>query len=59
MLFYLNQRFRNDTDLKYRIAFIEGSDYFTEQDVGLMALSGLTSFGRREMSRKSLGTNGT
>jgi endonuclease/exonuclease/phosphatase family metal-dependent hydrolase len=52
VLFYLNQRFKNDADLKYRIAFIEGSDYFTEQDVGLMALSGLTSFGRREMSQE-------
>ena len=52
VLFYLNQRFKNDADLKYRIAFIEGTDYFTEQDVGLMALSGLTSFGRREMSKE-------
>jgi endonuclease/exonuclease/phosphatase family metal-dependent hydrolase len=52
VLFYLNQRFRNDPDLKYRIAFVEGSDYFTEQDVGLMSLSGLTSFGRREQSKE-------
>lgn len=52
VLFYLNQRFKNDADFKYRIAFIEGSDYFTEQDVGLMALSGLTSFSRREMSKE-------
>ncbi len=52
VLFYLNQRFKQDADLKYRIAFIEGSDYFTEQDVGLLALSGLTGFGRREMSKE-------
>lgn len=52
VLFYLNQRFRNDADLKYRISFIEGSDYFTEQDVGLMSLSGLTSYSRREQSKE-------
>ena len=52
VLFYLNQRFRSDADFKYRISFIEGSDYFTEQDVGLMSLSGLTSFGRREQSKE-------
>lgn len=52
VLFYLTRRFKDDADLKYRIAFIEGTDYFTEQDVGLLALSGLTSFGRREMSKE-------
>jgi endonuclease/exonuclease/phosphatase family metal-dependent hydrolase len=52
VLFYLNQRFRDEAAFKYRIAFVEGTDYFTEQDVGLMALSGLTSFGRREMSKE-------
>jgi endonuclease/exonuclease/phosphatase family metal-dependent hydrolase len=51
VLFYLNQRFKND-DRKFRIAFVEGTDYFTEQDVGVLALSGLTSFGRREMSEE-------
>jgi endonuclease/exonuclease/phosphatase family metal-dependent hydrolase len=52
VMFYLNQRFKNDADLKYRLAFVEGSDYFTEQDVGLMALSGLTGYGKREMSKE-------
>lgn len=52
VLYYLTQRFRDEAAYKYRIAFIEGTDYFTEQDVGLMALSGLTSFSRREMSKE-------
>jgi endonuclease/exonuclease/phosphatase family metal-dependent hydrolase len=52
VLFYLNQRFKNEPEYKYRIAFIEGTDYFTEQDVGLLALSGLIGFGRREMSKE-------
>ena len=52
VLYYLTQRFRDEAAYKYRIAFIEGTDYFTEQDVGLLALSGLTGFGRREMSKE-------
>lgn len=52
VLYYLTQRFREDADLKYRISFVEGTDYFTEQDVGLLSLSGLTGFGRREQSKE-------
>lgn len=52
VLYYLTQRFRSDNDLKYRISFVEGTDYFTEQDVGLLSLSGLTGFGRREQSKE-------
>jgi endonuclease/exonuclease/phosphatase family metal-dependent hydrolase len=52
VLFYLNQRLRGDKDLRYRISFVEGTDYFTEQDVGLLSLSGLTGFGRREQSKE-------
>jgi endonuclease/exonuclease/phosphatase family metal-dependent hydrolase len=55
VLFYLNQKLKSDFNLNYRIAFIEGEDFFTEQDVGIMALSGLTSFGRRERSKEQLG----
>lgn len=52
VLFYLTQRFKSDNDLKFRTAFVEGADFFTEQDVGILALSGLTGFGRREMSKE-------
>ncbi len=52
VLFYLTQRFKDDPALKFRTAFVEGEDFFTEQDVGLLALSGMTGFGRREMSKE-------
>ncbi|MBC7851812.1 MAG: endonuclease, partial [Pirellulaceae bacterium] len=48
VLFYLNQKLKSDYNLNYRIAFVEGEDFFTEQDVAIMALSGLTGFGRKE-----------
>ncbi|QDU26996.1 Endonuclease/Exonuclease/phosphatase family protein [Anatilimnocola aggregata] len=52
VLFYLTQRFKNEPELKFRTAFVEGEDFFTEQDVGLLALSGLTNFGRWDMSKE-------
>lgn len=55
VLFYLNQRLKSEYGLNYRIAFVEGEDFFTEQDVAIMALSGLTGFGRRERTKEQLG----
>ncbi len=52
VLFYLNQRLKSEYGLNYRIAFVEGEDFFTEQDVAIMALSGLTGFGRRERTKE-------
>ena len=52
VLFYLNQKLKSDYGLNYRIAFVEGEDFFTEQDVAIMALSGLTGFGRKERTKK-------
>src|SRR5687768_16163504 len=40
VLFYLNQKLKRDYNLNYRIAFVEGEDFFTEQDVAILALSG-------------------
>ncbi len=37
--------------LSYRFAFIQGSDRFTEQDVGLLVRGGLTSYRRQEQSK--------
>jgi endonuclease/exonuclease/phosphatase family metal-dependent hydrolase len=51
VLFYLTQKLRRDHGLNYRIAFIEGEDFFTEQDVAILSLSGLVEFRRRERSR--------
>ncbi len=52
VLYYLTQKLRRDHALNYRIAFIEGEDYFTEQDVAILALGGLVEFRRRQRSRE-------
>ncbi len=41
---------REKHDLSYRIAFIEGTDPFTEQDVALLFRGGLVEFSRREQT---------
>jgi endonuclease/exonuclease/phosphatase family metal-dependent hydrolase len=41
VLFYLSRKLKQDHGLDYKIAYIEGEDFFTEQDVGVLALSGL------------------
>ncbi len=50
VLRYLCQSLDRNHDLKYRIAFIEGSDVFTEQDVAILYRSGLVSYCRHEQS---------
>ena len=52
VLFYLNQKLKSDYKLNYRIAYVEGEDFFTEQDVAIMALSGLTGYGRKERTKE-------
>lgn len=52
VLFYLTSKLRKDYGLRYRTAFIEGGDFFTEQDVAILALSGLVGFSRREQSEE-------
>jgi endonuclease/exonuclease/phosphatase family metal-dependent hydrolase len=54
VLFYLNQRLKSEYGLNYRIAFVEGEDFFTEQDVAIMALSGLTGYGRKERTKEQV-----
>jgi len=44
VLFYLTRKLKQDHGLDYAIAYIEGGDYFTEQDVAVLALSGLTGY---------------
>jgi endonuclease/exonuclease/phosphatase family metal-dependent hydrolase len=44
-------RLRSEHQLSYRYAFIEGSDSFTEQDVGLLMRGGLASYRRHEQSK--------
>ena len=45
VLFYLERMLKRDYGLDYNIAYVEGEDYFTEQDVGVLSLGGLTGFG--------------
>lgn len=44
VLFYLTRKLKQDHGLDYTVAYIEGGDFFTEQDVAVLALSGLTEY---------------
>jgi endonuclease/exonuclease/phosphatase family metal-dependent hydrolase len=50
-------RLREHHDLSYRLAYSEGGDVFTEQDVALLYRSGLVSYGRREQTREMYTSN--
>jgi endonuclease/exonuclease/phosphatase family metal-dependent hydrolase len=52
VLYYLTQRLRKQHMLEYRIAFVQGSEFYTEQDVALLYRSGLAELGRWEISRE-------
>ena len=52
VLFYLTQELNKKHGLKYRVAYIEGADVFTEQDVAILYRSGLVGYCRREQSRE-------
>lgn len=54
VLFYLSQKLKKDYGLNYHIAYVEGEDFFTEQDVAIMALSGLKAFGRKERTLEQM-----
>lgn len=50
VLYYLMKKLRDDHKLQYKIAYIEGEDFFTEQDVAVLYLSGLVEYSRREQT---------
>ncbi len=52
VLFYLVSRLRKEHHLNYRIAFIQGTDYFTEQDVAILYQHGLVEYCRREQTEE-------
>jgi endonuclease/exonuclease/phosphatase family metal-dependent hydrolase len=54
VLFYLQQKLKKEYRLDYEIAYVEGEDFFTEQDVGILALSGMTGYGRKERTKEQL-----
>jgi endonuclease/exonuclease/phosphatase family metal-dependent hydrolase len=53
VLFYLTGALRRAHSMQYRIGFVEGADYFTEQDVGFLYRNGtdMTRIARYEQSR--------
>jgi endonuclease/exonuclease/phosphatase family metal-dependent hydrolase len=51
VLFYLTRKLKADYGLDYSVAFIEGDDYFTEQDVAVLAQTGLVGFAFKRQSR--------
>jgi endonuclease/exonuclease/phosphatase family metal-dependent hydrolase len=52
VLFYLTRKLKADFGLDYTVAFIEGDDYFTEQDVAVLAQSGLVGFAFKRQTRE-------
>jgi endonuclease/exonuclease/phosphatase family metal-dependent hydrolase len=52
VLFYLTRKLKQDHGLDYVIAYIEGGDFFTEQDVAVLALSGLTSYSVKRQTQE-------
>jgi len=57
ILYYLTKKLEEDHDLTYRIAFVQGRDFYTEQDVAILYRSGLVEFGRRVQSSEMLSDN--
>lgn len=51
VLLALTKALKEHHQLQYRVAFIEGNDSSTEQDVGILYQSGLVEFSRKEMSQ--------
>lgn len=45
------QTLKSDHNVSYRYAFIQGTDTFTEQDVGLLMRRGLVAYTRNEQSK--------
>ncbi|MCH2125872.1 MAG: endonuclease/exonuclease/phosphatase family protein [Pirellulaceae bacterium] len=50
--YYTTKQIKEAHDLNYRAACIQGTDYYTEQDVAFLYQDGLVEFGRREQTRQ-------
>ncbi|MCA9175676.1 MAG: endonuclease/exonuclease/phosphatase family protein [Planctomycetales bacterium] len=48
VLYYLTQRLKSNHGLSYRIAYVQGHDYFTEQDVAVLYRQDAIEVGRWE-----------
>jgi endonuclease/exonuclease/phosphatase family metal-dependent hydrolase len=52
VVYYLTKALKDKHGLEYHIAFIQGYDFGTEQDVAVIYRSGLVEYSRREQSRE-------
>jgi endonuclease/exonuclease/phosphatase family metal-dependent hydrolase len=52
VLFYLTRKLKADYGLDYQVAFIEGDDFFTEQDVAVLCQSGLVGFAFKRQTKE-------
>jgi endonuclease/exonuclease/phosphatase family metal-dependent hydrolase len=52
VLFYLTRKLKQDHGLSYTIAYVEGGDFFTEQDVAVLVQSGLVGFGVKRQTQE-------
>ena len=52
VVYRLTKQIESDFGIKYRYAFIQGRDFFTEQDVAILYRGGLVQYRRREQSRE-------
>ncbi len=50
-------KIKAESNLSYRYAFIQGTDSFTEQDVGILMRGGLTAYRRHEQSKTMFDSN--
>ncbi|MEQ8785718.1 MAG: endonuclease [Pirellulaceae bacterium] len=51
-VYYLTKSLKDNHGLDYRIAFIQGYDFGTEQDVAVIYQSGLVEYSRREQTQE-------
>jgi len=56
VMFYLTSKLKKEYALDYDVAFIEGDDFFTEQDVAVLSLSGLRGFAFRKQTKEMYDT---
>jgi endonuclease/exonuclease/phosphatase family metal-dependent hydrolase len=56
VMFYLTSKLKKEYALDYDVAFIEGDDFFTEQDVAVLSLSGLVGFSFQKQTQEMYAT---
>ncbi len=57
VVYDLTQKLSKAHGIKYRIAFIQGYDFFTEQDVAIIYQDGLVEYSRKEQTKSEYNSN--